>query len=295
MLVTTLSAREVSQRTDAHVARVAELLGQHPQTTPAGEPHPVWQFLFRYYSHKPSQLRRWHPGHGIAIATPAAHTHYPHYEPSNGGVAVTVSRAHLATRARTVAFVADLLHSTSRRPARLNCFGAHEWAMVYRAPAETLRHRAPLRLSPTDTDAAVESIGLRCTHFDAFRFFTADAVPRNAAVLTRDTQPASEQPGCLHAGMDLYKWAHKLSPLICSDLVVDALTVAFDLRELDMRASPYDFEDLGLSPITIETAAGRAEYVRLQVETTRRAAAVRADLMQACESLLRTIRAENLP
>ena len=63
---------------------------------------------------------------------------------------------------------------------------------------------------------------MRCSHFDAFRFFTAPARPLNVLAPTRETQHALEQPGCLHANMDLYKWAYKLSPLVPSELVADA-------------------------------------------------------------------------
>ncbi|PRC54461.1 3-methyladenine DNA glycosylase, partial [Mycobacterium sp. ITM-2017-0098] len=83
----------------------------------------------------------------------------------------------------------------------------------------SVRHsRVPLRLGPAGTDAVVESMPLRCSHFDAYRFFTESAAPRNAQPLTRQTQVATEQPGCIHAGMDLYKWAFKLGPLIESSL-----------------------------------------------------------------------------
>lgn len=63
------------------------------------------------------------------------------------------------------------------------------------------------------TDDVVESATpLRCTHFDAFRFFIPDAVPRNAGTPSRAFQHDWEQPGCLHTNMDLYKWCSKLVP-----------------------------------------------------------------------------------
>ena len=83
----------------------------------------------------------------------------------------------------------------------------------------------------------VEAHPIRCSHFDAFRFFTP-AVDRNRLQPTRETQPELEQPGCLHAGMDLYKWAYKLSPATPGELVADCFELAVEIRELDMRASP---------------------------------------------------------
>ena len=37
-----------------------------------GEAHPVWDFLFTYYSLRPRQLRIWHPGFGVALGGAAA-------------------------------------------------------------------------------------------------------------------------------------------------------------------------------------------------------------------------------
>ena len=62
---------------------------------------------------------------------------------------------------------------------------------------------------------------------------------------TRATQPDLEQPGCLHAAMDLYKYAMWFQQFVGSDLVADCFEVARKARELDMRAAPYDLADLG--------------------------------------------------
>ena len=104
----------------------------------------------------------------------------------------------------------------------------------------------------------VESLGPRCTHYDAFRFFAPDARPLNKYQPTRETTITLEQPACLHANMDLYKWAFKLSPFTASELIADCFDLARELRVLDMRASPYDFTALGHRPIPIETPEGRA-------------------------------------
>jgi hypothetical protein len=85
--------------------------------------------------------------------------------------------------------------------------------------------------------------------------------------------------------MDLYKWAYKLSPLIDSELLLDCLELA--AREVDMRASPYDLSNYGYTPIAVENAAGRAEYVRCQEAIASRAAPLRAALLSRCDLLLR--------
>ena len=188
-----------------------------------------------------------------------------------------------AVFAREKADLADLvermLRRTASRPGQFGCFGLHEWAMVYRADEH--RHPVPLRLGQAGTDLVVESHDLRCTHFDAFRFFTPEAVPRNRTELTRDDQPLFEQPGCLHAGMDLYKWAVKLGPLVPGDLLLDAFELARDIRLLDMQAAPYDLAPWGIVPVPIETAEGKADYVRQQRVFAERGTRLRSELLHA--------------
>lgn len=266
-----------------HRERVDEFLRSF--RAPAGQSHPVWDFLFTYYSLRPRQLRTWHPGFGVVLAGDSAARYLGRSGYGRVPAGVSVTHDFLTGRADTVRFIAGLLRATASRPARLNCFGLHEWAMVYRSP--TVRHdRVPLRLGAAGTDAVVESMPLRCSHFDAFRFFTEPAIERNSEQLTRDGQVGAEQPGCLHAAMDCYKFAYKLGPLVDSALVMECLELAAQARELDMRASPYDLSDYGFEPIAIETPAGRAEYVRVQQRVAELAAPLRERLADHCEQLL---------
>ncbi len=173
------------------------------------------------------------------------------------------------------------------RPAQLGCFGLHEWAMVHRAPdAGGTRHPWPLRLGQAGTDEVVESHRITCTHFDAFRFFTPSARPLNTLSPGSRDREAFEQPGCLHAGMDLYKHAFRLSPMVPSELVADCFDLAWDIRVLDMRAAPYDLADLGLEPVRIETAEGKREYAAAQAGFAERGAPLRARLVEECDRLL---------
>ncbi|GAA3186538.1 3-methyladenine DNA glycosylase [Dactylosporangium siamense] len=242
-------------RRAAHEARVDEWIVPHLQRRRRGEKHPVLDFLFTYYSFRPAQLRQWRPG------------------------------GDPPRRLESVAWIRDLLAATAARPPHLGCFGLHEWAMVYRQTQDELRHNAwPLRLGPTGTDAVVEASRIRCSHFDAFRFYTAPARSLNLLQPTRETQTANEQPGCLHANMDLYKWSYKLSPLTPSELVADCFELAVAIRTLDMQASPYDLAALGYPPVEIETPEGRAEYTRRQRDLSDRAAPLRAALIAVCDT-----------
>jgi hypothetical protein len=195
--------------------------------------------------------------------------------------------AYLGRRGDAVRHVRDLLRATASRPTQLGCFGLHEWAMLYRSGADgERRHPAPLRLGSGGTDAVVEAHRIRCTHFDAFRFFAPDAVSRNDVQPSRERQVELEQPGCLHATMDLYKWAYKLGEAAPSELVVDCFELAREVRELDMRASPYDLRSLGYEPVPIETPAGKAAYVAHQKHFAERAEPLRARLIHHCETVL---------
>jgi hypothetical protein len=215
---------------------------------------------------------------------PAPHAGSRWYAADPDGTVRLDVRAFLADRGDTVRFVRRLLAATASRPAFSGCFGLHEWAMVYRD--RDTRHAVPLRLGRDGTDSVVEAHQIRCTHFDAFRFFTPAAVPRNRFRPTRASQVDLEQPGCLHASMDLHKWALKLGPAVPGGLALDCFSLARDVRLLDMQASPYDLSSYGLSAVAIETADGKAEYVRRQRGFTDRAAVLRARLVEVCERLL---------
>jgi hypothetical protein len=280
-----LGCAEWTRRRDAHEARVDRLVAAHLARRRAGQRHPVEDFLFTYYSFRPAALRRWHPGPGVLLRgqTPLArHQGYRVYEDGVG-----LDPAHVAGRRAAVRWTRDLLETTAGRAPSFGCLGLHEWAMVYRTPPDRVRHPAwPLRLGSTGTDAVVESHRIACTHFDAFRFFTPEARPRNTERPTREEQPQQEQPGCLHAGMDLYKWAYKLAPMTPSELLADCFELARDIRVLDMRASPYDLSALGYPPVRIETVTGKREYADGQRAFAGRAAPLRQRLVQVCTDLL---------
>ncbi|MFI8632108.1 3-methyladenine DNA glycosylase [Microbacterium sp. NPDC077663] len=273
-----LDRSEWTERMQAHITRADALTAARRQRAARGETHPVDDFLYTYYSYKPALLRRWHPGRNVALddATGAPHGAWRWYR-SEGGAVSADSDAFLAEKSPLVRAIRGILAGALGRSGSYGCFGMHEWAMVYR-DRET-RHPVPLRLGVAGTDAVVDAHDVRCTHIDAFRFFTPDAVPLNRFAPSRDTQAAMEQPGCLHAGMDLYKWAVKLGPLVPGELMLDAFELARDIRELDMRASPYDLEAWGYPPVPVETPEGKAEYVAAQRGFTARAQPIRASLL----------------
>ncbi|MEA5454986.1 3-methyladenine DNA glycosylase [Sinomonas sp. JGH33] len=297
---TVLDEHEWLARARAHAERAARFAETFVGRRNAGKKHPVEDFLFTYYTLKPAQLSRWHPGTGVALTGEAAaeRVGWKYYRPltvtervaagvREGSPAVVLdAAAYLAEREETVRFCGVILSGTAQRPAQFGCFGLHEWAMVYRSEKFGIRHEyLPLRLGADGTDRVVEEHRIRCTHFDAFRFYTPDAAPLNELQPTRATQRHLEQPGCLHANMDLYKWAYKLGPAVPGELLMDCFELAWRVREMDMQASPYDLSGWGYQPIRIETPTGKAEYVEAQRAFAAEAAVLRERLTTAIEPL----------
>ena len=277
-----LPAGSWRDRERAHAERADALTADHRARAARGEKHPGWDCLFTYDAAAPAQRRRWHPGPGVELAGAAGDPRaaWRWYAPGRTPGSLIVDREGMEReKAPLLRAVERILRSTAARPGRFGCFGLHEWAMVYRQDEH--RHPVPLRLGQDATDAVVESHELRCTHIDAFRFFTPDAAPLNRYAPTRETQPELEQPGCLHAGMDVYKWAMKLGPLVPGEVLLDAFALARDIRLLDMQASPYDMRPWGAEPVAIETPEGKAEYVRRQRAFAERSNALRARILDA--------------
>jgi hypothetical protein len=287
----TLDAAAWLPLAEAHAERADALTAGHRERRATGARHPVDDFLYDYYGVKPSLLRRWHPGPDVMLEPspngPAEHGAWRWYTTSTGGTVRLDVDAFLADRGDTVRYVRALLSATAARPAQTGCFGLHEWAMVYHQDDARRRHTLPLRLGRSGTDAVVDAHPIRCSHIDAYRFFTPDAIPLNRTPLTRENQVEHEQPGCLHANMDLFKWASKLGPAVPGCLLLDCFTLAAEIRLLDMRASPYDLSRLGEIAVAVETPEGKAEYVARQREFAGRAAILRDRLIRTCDDLAR--------
>lgn len=279
---TVLSRAQWEPLARAHAERADAVTAGHRARAERGAKHAIEDFLYEYYSTRPSLLRRWHPGVGVTLEDAPDHATWRWYTADAAGVRVD-AHAFWEARGETVAFVEELLRRTAARPLGLGCFGMHEWAMVYRARER--RHPLPLRLGQDGTDAVVEANPLVCTHFDAFRFFTPQAAPRNAIQLTRADQMEREQPGCLHATMDLYKWCAKLAPAVPSELQLECFELALEVRRVDMQASPYDVSSFGLEAIPVETPEGKSQYAALQRDFAARGAVLRERLIVACEAI----------
>jgi hypothetical protein len=249
------------------------------------EKHPVYDFLFEYYSFRPAHLMRWTPGFGVTLeGATRDDVAWSEFEVRDTGLSLPAA-AFPEHRVAYLRWAVAYLGATLTREPSFSCVGLHEWAMVFRDP--NVRHPyVSFRLPRDETDAVVESQPLRCSHFDAFRFFSAEAAPRNRWELARAATTDHDQPGCVHVNMDLYRFAYKIAPFCPSELLADAFDVARAAREVDMRASPYDLSGYGFTPVRIETADGRAEYAELQRELYRLGQPVRERLREVYRNLL---------
>ena len=96
-------------RAAAHEARVDAFVAPHLARRSERVKHPVHDFLFTYYSQRPAQLRRWHPGYGVGLAGGEEYAGLKGY-----GVVSTGS----TTESRSTTEASPSPASTSRRSGR---------------------------------------------------------------------------------------------------------------------------------------------------------------------------------
>jgi len=272
--------------------------------------HPVYNFMLEYYALKGAKsmrrLGRWSPAldpegvrlEGAIAADVESGCLSPRgalFEPT-GIVYDPRAFQRTAKREQCTSFLwyRSILAATSTAVPILNCDNLHEWAMQYwpegaeAPPSAKYQQHMPLRVTREQINAAVERRGVSCTHVDALRYFAPAAAPLNkhGATLERAQQTSLEQPGCVHASMDLLKIALKLHPWLPSELVGDALEIALEARTLDVAASPYDISSYGLEPLRIETESGRHLFRSKQLELMRRSQPVRTRLLDAYDAFI---------
>ena len=292
-LVSLVPESEWTARAAAHRARAERHTLAARKRRDHGVPHPVEDFLFQYYPYPLTLLESWHPGLGVMLEvsemndSPALTSFTERcYSRRDGRIFADPEKLVTKERER-LKWIVDLLAATADRPPNFACHGLHEWAMVYRGKEVRHEKTTPLRLPQEEIDALVESRAICCSHHDAFRFFAAEARPMNRLQPDLNSRISLEQPGCVHANMDLYKWAAKSMPWIDSRLLLDCFELALRLRDLDMRASPYDLRAWGRDPIRIETAEGRRIYEIEQKQLAADAVPLRARLIAALTAIER--------
>jgi hypothetical protein len=283
-----LSHEQWTQCANTHETLVSPMADAFLQRRTVHKIHPVHDFLFTYYPFSPAKLKQWVPSFEEALQIKGKEDlrSFPDhwFELQNGTLQLNPNRLQGQALAM-LPFIEQLCKNMLGKTARFGCFGLHE-AMVYKLPPEQLRYTShKLRLPPEKLARFVESQNLCCTHYDAYRFFTPPAKPLNIIKPDLETRLQNEQAGCLHANMDIYKWATKLWPWVGSDFIAKTFFLALEGRELDMRASPYDLQDHGYAPIRIETEEGRKEYQVYQQQLSQKAQTLRQELANVCGRL----------
>lgn len=245
--------------------------------------------MFEYYPISAKKLKTWHPGFQYSLETlPGDENDFPEttYRATSE---ISVNQDWMESQQEAIGAEIEFLTATAQRSARTGCFGLHEWAMVL--GQDEVRHNDwPLRIPQTQIAKTIEDVGLRCTHFDAFRFFTEQARPLNPLQLVRADQLEVEQPGCLHANMDLYKIAMRWVPILGSLLARQSFRLARDIRTVDMQSAPYDLLALGVQPIRIETPEGRLIFAQKQKVFSERAQVLRAKMVGLLEESVSVLR-----
>jgi hypothetical protein len=283
---TMIPTAEWQQRAQNHRDRFETLTAEWREYRERKEKHPVLDFLFSYYNLKPNRLRLWSPGPEVILEGPLNNEKLFGYytENDNSSFSLDASR-YPATRLKAFQWNLELLKKTVTNTPVFNCHGLHEWCMIYQS--DNIRHeQLALRADRETINDFVENTPCQCTHFDAFRFFTPEATPMIKHPLTRENQADYEQSGCLHANMDLYKWAYKIFPFIEGDLLMDCFELAIQCRLLDMKASPYDISAYNNDAIRVETPEGREEYIREQHRLKKVADPIRERLIGAYEKIV---------
>ena len=287
-LMTVLAADDWREMARVHRDRAVRHTGPARRRKDCGIPHPIEDFLFQYYPFPLSLLENWQPGVGVALECPEAAegaalpgevSFHPRHYVRDGGV-ISLQPGLMTEKERgRLSWIRDLLAATASRPPLFSCHGLHEWAMVYGGAEVRHEKVTSLRLPQAEVDALVESRPICCSHHDAFRFFAPGARPFNRLQPSLESRLLHEQPGCVHANMDLYKWCAKAMPWAGSDLLLDCFELAVELRALDMRASPYDLAAWGCDPVRIETPEGRRVYEAEQKRLSFQAMQLRSRLI----------------
>lgn len=273
---------------DQYAQQVAPIAQNVRKRRDTATKHPIDDFMWDYYTLRPARLERWHPGFGVQLMDAPEYAGLRGYDTKDGVAEVSVE--FVKSRKESLDWTLKLLKETSMREPKFQCFGFHEWAMLYKLKENEVRHeQLPLRLSIAQIAQVVEAQELKCTHFDAFRFFVPGARSLNHLILTREGQHQNEQSGCLHANMDVYKWAYKSLPVVSSELLFKAFVLAREIRLLDMQATPYDLSEWGYEPVKTETPEGKNEYVRRQRDFQVRAQILRSELITQISTALETV------
>lgn len=195
--------------------------------------HPIYNFIFVYFFFNRKILFQYSPG--IHVEIEGVHDSQElmsiNLAPELQSVSSQRNFLAISSNEKKISkkFLQRTLHLLKSIQSKLPsfwCFGLHEWAMQYNSIQQTSTKNSTFQSLPLRvTQQQIESLlnpprhenqysvpRLRCTHYDAIRFFTPSSVPLNAVSPspTRLTVDQFDQPGCIHVNMDLFKYIHTI-------------------------------------------------------------------------------------
>jgi hypothetical protein len=219
--------------------RIRSLLS--PATIYQDRNHPIYNFIFIYFFFNQKILFQYSPGMNVEIEMEsdieqlASLNLVPELQPidPHSSHYFHISFQQKKITKKFLQRTLTLLKSVESKLPSFWCFGLHEWAMLYHSsqlpsstpkPSSSLFQSLPLRVTAQQIESLINPSSsstqpsplprLRCTHFDAIRFFTPSSLPLNAITPTptRKTVHQFDQPGCVHVNMDLFKYGICLLP-----------------------------------------------------------------------------------
>ncbi|NQZ59621.1 MAG: 3-methyladenine DNA glycosylase, partial [Lentisphaeraceae bacterium] len=135
-----LKNKEWRQLASLHEKKIIELTKDWQLTRQQKKKHPVIDFLFTYYSFSFNRLKAWTPGLGVSLEGPIVSPLSANRFAEEGGIINLRSDLLPVHRLKAFEWTHSLLLKTPKNPPSFNCFGLHEWAMVYKD--ENIRHQS---------------------------------------------------------------------------------------------------------------------------------------------------------
>src|SRR5699024_3550444 len=93
---------------------------------------PIMDFLFDYYTFRPSHLRKWSPGFGVLMenAEEGSTSNIAEltFTPEGGYLDLA---NYTEKRTSSAKWILSLLENSLQKEPSFGCFCMHEWAMVY--------------------------------------------------------------------------------------------------------------------------------------------------------------------
>ena len=108
----------------AHHSTVEALTTEARHRKAAGVRHPIEDFMWTYYSQRPTQFLKWHPGAAAALEDAEEFADERGYAVTDG--TARVSAEFIETRREALQWMLDLQTSLFEREPRFGCFGLHE-------------------------------------------------------------------------------------------------------------------------------------------------------------------------